>query len=449
MKKLIAIVLMLVMALSLCACGGNEERYPELADMLDAGDYEGAVGYIYGLYESAQQGGDGEGEGDGEGNEVIHTEPQRPTDEEWTVLYRYAELANKLRNYLNDDDYGVYYYDEEDNSYYGSEALGMIYNELLNMDTSVIDKWLDTEYTGTNYISYNNEAIDWDYNAVLARFSSLQDVLLKEVHTTLDNMENVSESWQSPIWYYNVDGSVLRIEYQTYAFELTESTPWNLSGDQDVTYDDAGKPIKIKYMSGDSVNYIVDITYDDAGNKIGEHIKQNEGELDITYEYDSQNRLVKIELPYNIGSSTLITYTYTYDDAGNMVKEEKVRHYIDTWYDTGDDIVEYKYIREFTYDGNGALVSGTYKYEDWNYNTDYHYDVNPSYYTINQYVEREKLDQYSFTTDDQGRPLTMTITYGDEVYVHGDNAGKVYDEPDYVSKTVEFIYGDYWFYTAE
>lgn len=440
MKKFIAIALILGMALSLCACG-KTERYPELADMLDAGDYEGAVMHIYDLYQNAQTGeGEEGGEAGGSNNEV--TEPARPTEDDWDVLREYYNTLYSLCSYAN-DGYISYWDDENDVSYSGSAALAVYYDKLQALDKSVIDKWVDTEYCGTNYFSgYNNEGVNWDYESVLANFSKLDNVLLEEIRTTTDNMENVKESYDNPTWKYNEDGSVLQVEDASYAFELVESNPWNLYGTQDVTFDDAGKAIKIKYMSGDNTNAIVDITYDASGNKINDHIKTNDGEWDIQYEYDSQNRLVKIEMPSSWDSSKRYVWNYTYDASGNMVKEEKIYISYSSWAEREFD--EEKWIKEYTYDANGALVSGTYKYEDWSYESNY----NNGSYTFTQYIYCEKLDQYSFTSDDQGRPLTMTVVYGDTVYVHGDNAGEVYDTPDYVSMVVDFVYGDYWFYNV-
>lgn len=446
MKKLIAIALVTVMAMSLCACG-NDNPYPEydyIDEMLAAGDYQGAVNAIYELYQQnnggENNGGENNnGENNGNSEQNQQTEPPRPTDEEWTVLRQYRELYNKLLYYVEENS--VYIYDEEDNYYEGSAALGYILTQLQAIDTAVIDKWVGTEYTGTNYLSdRNGNEIDWNYNSLIAGFSKLDNVLLRQLRSYLDNMENVSTS-SNVEYYYNSDGSVKRIYNQDYAFELIESNPWNLSGTQEYTYDDAGRIIKIKYMDGTNVRSIVDLTYDANGNVINEHIKQNSGEIDITYEYDEHNRLVKIEHPYSIGSSTIVTYTYTYDANGNMVKEEKVQHSYQERFDA--DIVNYKYIREFTYDANGSITSGFYKYEYWSYDTDY---LGDGKYNAIPYIYREKLDQYAITTDSQGRLSTVVITYGDEVYVHGNDAGKVYDTPDYVSRTYEFVYGDYYFY---
>lgn len=455
MKKIIAIVLVLIMALSLCACG-EKERYPELADMLDAKNYENAMQYIYDLYQQDQLQGDGEDEGEGnegEGNEgegeggeaePTVTEPPRPTDEEWEVLHSYRSYVLTLGSYAKDGYISVCNDDSE--WLEGSAALAYVYEKLDGLDKMVIDKWKITEYCGPDYISdYEGNAIDWDYNAYLAKFSHLENVLLKEEHTTLDNMENVEEqeSYNEPYWQYNVDGTVSFVGNSSYAFEMTKSNPFNLYGTQQVTYDDAGKPTKIKYMSGDTVQYLVEITYDANGNKINEHVKQNSGELDITYEYDDQNRLVKIELPTYVDSDTIITYTYTYDDNGNVAKEVMEQHYYYEYYDA--EITNNKTIRTFKYDENGNLISGTKKYENWGYNTNW----DSGKYTVEKYIYQETLDQYTFTTDADGKLATVKITYGNTYSVRGDNSGEVISSPSYVSRTIEFVYGDYWFYTAE
>ena len=459
MKKLIALFLVAVMALSLCACG-SDNPYPEydyIDEMLANGDYEGAVLAIYELYQQVNGGdtdnGDNGGNNDNGGNggdnggnnDTVATEPPRPTEDEWTVLRRYRELTNELLYFVENGSVSLY--DDEDNYLDGSAALGYILSQLQNFDTAVIDKWVGTQYTTTDYIfDRNGNEVNWDIASYLAGFSKLDNVLLEQKRSTLDNMENLSTG-SSVEYFYNADGTVQRIYNEDYAFELIETNPWEMSGTREYTYDETGKVTKIRYMSGETVNYIVTLTYDDNGNVINEHIKQNSGEVDITYEYDDQNRVVKIEHPEYIGNSTIITYNYTYDENGNVIKEEKISHnpqyYI---YETYHDMVDSKYIREFVYDDNGVLISGSNKYENWEWRSEYHSDTGS--WTVIPYIYREQLDQYSFTADSQGRIQTVVVTYGDEVYVSGDNAGQVYDSPNYVSRTFEFVYGDYYFYTS-
>ena len=63
------------------------------------------------------------------------------------------------------------------------------------------------------------------------------------------------------------------------------------------------------------------------------------------------------------------------------------------------------------------------------------------------YIYSEKQDQYTFTTDSQGRIQKVEVSCGDEIYVYGDNAGQVYDAADYPTIIYDYTYGDYWFYT--
>ena len=65
MKKILCAALSAVICLSLCACQGTTERYPEIADMLDRGDYEGAIDKIRdmgGITESSKETAGGQSE---------------------------------------------------------------------------------------------------------------------------------------------------------------------------------------------------------------------------------------------------------------------------------------------------------------------------------------------------------------------------------------------------
>lgn len=447
MKKWIALVLVAVMVLGLCACSPkiDEEtqkkldlyaKYEKLISLLEEDDYEAAYYHLLEMYHSDK--GDNEGSENEEGDGEEPTDPPRPTEEDRKVLDQYRELTNRLLSYMNGN--GIYVYDENDQYLEGSAALAEIYAKLNALDATVLEKWSGSEYV--NYTDSNGNPVNWDISFYLDGFNKLENVLLKENNTRIDNMENV-ENISSPVYYYNEDGTIAYISYEGKCFELIETNPWDLHGTREYIYDDSGKVIKIKYKDGDTVNYIVDLTYDENGNVINEHIKQNSGEVDITYEYDEQNRLLKIELPASMGSDRTKTYYYFYDENGNMIKEEIVEHETRNWQEVDYDVIDYKYIREFVYDSNGALLSGSYEEEHWYWSYSYGDSV------FKNYADRETVNRYEFTSDAQGRPLTMVITYGDNVYIAGEHEGEIYSTSSYVSKTTEFIYGDYWFFNPD
>lgn len=414
MKKLIALVLVAIMILSLCACG-NENPEPSQGDTVDTGNHG----------DNGQQ----------------PTDPPSPSEEEWAVLRAYRDLINQLIYYAETGD--AYVYDAEGNYLEDSDALAYIFSQLLSIDTAVIDKWKSTEYCGVNHITdYNGNQVDWDIDSYLSNFVKLNNVLLQQLRSSLD--QKGTEKQESAVtYYYNDHGYTQRISGENNAFELMESNPWNMSGTKEYTYDDAGRAVQIKYYSSTDVRYTVDITYDENGNKVNEHITQSAGEIDITYEYDDFDRLVKMELPLSFGSNTVVTFTYAYDENGNLTMEEKRYHHYDSTYEA--DITDDKYIREYVYDADGKLISGVNKYQRWSHKAKW--VSSGSYYKITQTLSKEQVDQLSFTTDDHGNLLTVVITYGILYDTSGNNAGEIKETPEYVSRTYEFVYGDCYFYS--
>lgn len=445
MKKLMAFALVLAMALSLCACGGaiDEEtqkkldlydKYEEYIQMLENQEYEALILKLAELYQAQQGGGDDPEDPENPDNPDVPEVPAEPTQAEQNALQQYREIVYALNN----GNSWVSEYDENGDyigGYSDQEALRFCYEKL--QELTVADQWI--EWCKDRW----GEELNWDRQDLLSNFSMLTDVPLSQKWTTVDHMDN--QYADSTSWTYWADGMIASANP---AFEIIESDPMNIGryNTRYYTYDDAGRVTQIKYGSEDYTEYLVTLTYDAAGNKVGEHIKSNNGEWDFTYSYDGMNRLVQIEYPYSFGSDTVVTVTYTYDAAGNVVKEERVVHYYNAWVEA--DVISSKEITEYTYDAGGKLVSGVYTKESWGYNEKYDSSVE-RWVLTEQYMDTQRQDQYAFTCDDQGRPLTLVITYGDEYYVYGDNAGQVSGTANDVSRTYEFLYGDYYFYNAE
>ena len=174
MKKTIALVLALVLCLSLAACG-QQERYPEIADLLDAEDYEGAVTEIYKLYREKNP------------TEPIETTEPKPTVDR-NVENKYRGIVNTANNWndrvANNDRY---------------QWFSASYNEYM----------IDENGNSTStYISFSGgEAFAWVYNTALelgdfekaaeiaSRFTLLENKLLELKYITPELLEWLSATW--------------------------------------------------------------------------------------------------------------------------------------------------------------------------------------------------------------------------------------------------------------
>ena len=438
MKKWIALALVCVVALSLCACGGKidektqekldlYEKYQEYIQLFEQENYEELLKRITALNDGQQNGTEPPQEGG--------PEPEIPTEStgadgltagEQAVLDAYAQIYAELQR-----EHFSRWHDEEADIYYAGEVARTFwyekyYRELQSLDLSVIDKYLGTEVLSGD--------VDWDYAKLLSRFTILEDVPLFQYITSKDRMGN--EKSEIYAWIYADTGLIRYEEYMASGrkFEMIPSDPMNLFASNtekaDHIYDADGRPVQRKHYnnSGDVV-YLVDIFYDDAGNKIKETVQCNWGQADIIYTYDDQNRLTQLSYPDQLGTNTQKNViTYTYDDRGNLLRADKTITYY-------GPIVAYE-SDVYTYDGSGKLVSGVHTRQNlWN-----------------GAMDTQSEDHYTFRCDDQGRILFAEVAFGDTCYVSGSpngSEGNVANNATYVSGTFEFVYGDYVCFSLE
>lgn len=59
-------------------------------------------------------------------------------------------------------------------------------------------------------------------------------------------------------------------------------------------------------------------------------IALEQGSMSFTYEYDEANQLVRENLYYGDGNTENVTYTYQYDDWGNILNKKKYAYTTDT-----------------------------------------------------------------------------------------------------------------------
>lgn len=358
MTKTIALVLALVLCLSLAACG-QQERYPEIADLLDAGDYEGAVMEIYKLYREKNP------------TEPIETTEPKPTVDR-NVESKYEGIVNAANNWndrvANNDRYqwfSAYYYEYETDedgatsSYHigfdGIEALAWVYNTALELG-------------------------DFEKSAEIAsRFTLLENKLLELKYTHTDALGNLIED-NTVRYEYNAAGS---ISYQS-SDSYMPAGMYRTSGTPEETLNDKGQVITITYKSGDSkVNNIINFTYNEDGTVATEEYKSANGDMySIAYTYDESGKKIQTTgVPYNeYGGEQTMTVTYYYDEAGRLVKESGVEDNPSSsrWYN--------EKVKEYTYDAAGNMtMMRTYRLNydqgeiDWVYEVkrwDYQYDSN-------------------------------------------------------------------------
>lgn len=406
MKKLICMVLALMMVISLCACGQNNDAVNEF-DTHDNND-------------TIQK----------EENEPQETTvPAVPTEEEKEVLETYVRTVNSL-NYEAAK--------LKENPYSSLDAIQEKRTELLTLDLDTVSKWVGTDWAQWAYDEsgapkYFSFPADFDCEAVMGRFAKVENVKLSRSKTAIDSLGNVSGPKEDAQWHYFTNGTVRQFEneFHTYPMAIEWINAKDSSYDYDAKdgqvreYDADGRLAKISYYSGSNVSAVRLFEYDAQGKLTTQTAKTNSSERVYQYSYDVQGRLEMIECVFIVGYAPCTCRAlYTYDASGNLAKEEITKYYTGV---SEADIVS-RYIMEYAYDASGTLVSGTFTDQEW----------------VVGKVNLQTVDQYTYEQDAQGRVVKETVTLGDQM-----NAQKntVYRSAQYAQIVYETVYGDYYVYT--
>ncbi|MEY8742793.1 DNRLRE domain-containing protein [Bacillales bacterium AN1005] len=122
---------------------------------------------------------------------------------------------------------------------------------------------------------------------------------------------------------------------------------------QAFTYTDEGKTKSVKTDSGTASSLKIDYTYDVKNNKAAASLE--DGLLKTGYTYDSANNLASII--YSKGTDTALSFLYSYDKTGNIIKETNRSGESQYVYDKNDqllkEVLPNKTTYEYQYDNAG------------------------------------------------------------------------------------------------
>ncbi len=391
MKQTTALVLLLAVCISLFAL--RQDRYPQIDDLLDAGDYQGAMLSVYELYQA---------------NSPTDTEPTADP----ALVWKYQTLSNaisSLTHYVsNDYDLSSFCFSHFDGSahtvYQGMEAVQWLYDTALELG------------------DYEDAA------SIASRFTVLENTALQKVYSYTDALGNQTEA--SRIHYvYSTDGSLLSQSNDRFLdsdyFSLNYGTPVR-------TLDETGKVLELRYVSGDTVNCVIDYTYNEDGTLAATHYLDRDGfEYHITHTYEDGLLVQSAGLPYAEYSADTMTVTYLYDENGLLLREEGVK-------DTPERSQVNRCVKivEYTYDAQGRVTAIRRASE-------YHEKES---YEDTDYVLRHYEDVRLWTReyDRVGNLVRNTYALIGSTDLEGNP-----QNPSYRTYVGETTYGTYYVYTPE
>jgi len=293
-----------------------------------------------------------------------------------------------------------------------------------------------TEPGGTNKVEYT-------YDAAGNQTKTSETVggsLAWSAEYTYDERGNVTKIKdvnpdKSTFYLYNESGQLIKTYNQLNNYGVSSFYSYNNAGQL--------TEIRVQNASGATTD-LLDYTYDANGNV--ERVDDLLNGKSVTYEYDTQNQLVRET--YRTGETVNSTITYTYDELGNRTSVNDNGNITNYSYNTEKNRLNAVGSANYSYDNAGNLISdGTNTYQ-WNnanelkqvnsnitYTYDplgrrdsktvngtteyYHFDGNRVAYVSNSggtVIRR-------FTYDDDGRPVFMgqngTIYYY-QYNAHGD-----------------------------
>ena len=419
MKKLIASILALTLATGLCACDNDKPETDETTATSGNTQLEIPQGDNFrDTFDDIEIVIPNEDSDD--------TMPSAPTEEENRTLVNYSVYVRNIEDYYAGNGCELEC-EETGKELRGAEAASYACKKLLEMDLAVVEKYKDTPYI-KEYESYGLTESALDYKQVLARITTIENVLLKETGTGKDKLGNTYPICYG-LWEYDKNGNVIQPFTGNDLISIMNMDTLDAAFLRNLKYEraeyiyDANGRVEATRLIDEygSIAYIISHTYDANGNKIQDTIAcQYSIEDDqIFYTYDSSNRLSQVK--WIIDDYRNYTINYTYDHNSNVTDIEILKY----------EFHNTRYHSQYVYDDNGQLVSGVFTYHDFDYKNR---------------LNKERKDVYTFTSDDQGRIATVDISYGHTMRVSGSTP-VIFEAVTTISASCQFIYGNYYVYT--
>ena len=360
MKKAFSLILVLILCLSLCACGSNIPENP--SDALGNNNTEPDISPTY---MPTIPGATGIGGG-----------TENSADQ--ALLSRYSSILACLNSAATPGESVLIYDFDNRSQYWDQEALRYCYEQLLAMEQ--VDALLEQ---GTP-----------NRQTLLSGFTVIKDQKLSKSVKGEDNLGNVSED-NINYWTYDAEGRM------NYVYDASRISEWEemyrASGCAVFSYDEDGDLIEIKFKHPymDTVFSILTYHYNDKKQLTYAVYKTNYEQVTYNYTFNSDGKVSKIEWIWGNGGNIRYWITYTYE--GELLKErvyyqadiDKTAHY---W----DEATVY------TYNEKGHLSNSTKTVSVW-------FD--------NGELRERGVYNSAFVCDEQGRVIQQTDIPGpDDAY---------------------------------
>ena len=403
MKKLLAMILAILMALSAAACAKDDVQKDDESPKTEATMPKG-----------------------------------EPTEEELQQLQAYADSLAILNDWVAGEIESVYYFDEatgekrrsdlEFGPDYSSAALEYHYNVIAN--STVVDKWAGTEWT-------SDPAVNWDKQAVLDNFIIVEDVALYETVKYMDHLDGVKDEIVANRYYYNeltqletVKCIIAPNAWRGHTpLELVEGNPAQpFPGNRVLVaeYDDSDRMTAVRTESnnGNVMNKTTATYNEDNFLATMTNVTAKGETTTANYVYDEQNRIAQIQVA---GEGYQRVFSYEYDAKGNITNGKMV-------YTASNGVIEdMDVVTElYSYNGKGQLESCQHTEENY----------------TNGKLLYETKDVYTYECDEQGRPVKATVVPGDMMEVATGNA-TYWGKAEYAKAEHVVVYGTYYGYVGK